>query len=266
MKLSYCNLEQVPESIVGLSCLEQLNLEGNNLEHVPNAIGGLSCLMEVKLEGNNFTSLPGSLSQLSNLEFLDLCRCKKLEVLPELPSRVHKIDASDCTSLREVLGSLKNQFMNRCNRNCPKLFQNDTIDSEGSISKTQCLDSSITSQGSIHQVFALLGYLGFPTNRCQFFSQYIRYYCLDIAYHGNSVPEWFTNRSTENHVKVELPTHWSYNKFRGFGICIVFKCKKRRPFLQQEAHLSMLRGIPTPTQDGGMLFLSGDVDHLTWAW
>nr|GEX03523.1 NB-ARC domains-containing protein [Tanacetum cinerariifolium] len=41
-----------------------------------------------------------------------------------------------------------------------------------------------------------------------------------------SMPEWFTNRSTENHVKVELPADWCYDKFRGYGTCVVFKCKK----------------------------------------
>nr|GFC89153.1 NB-ARC domains-containing protein [Tanacetum cinerariifolium] len=44
------------------------------------------------------------------------------------------------------------------------------------------------------------------------------------------MPEWFTNRSREKHVKVELPSaDWCYEKkFRGFGSCVVFKCK--RPF------------------------------------
>ncbi|GKC87360.1 hypothetical protein Tco_1148009, partial [Tanacetum coccineum] len=137
------------------------------------------------------------------------------------------VDASDCTSLREVLGSsgypTRSYFTN-----CPKLFKNVTIDSEGSILKTNCHDSSITSQGFIHQVSALLGYLGFPTNKFQFFSQYNGYYYLNIGYHGNSIPEWFTNRSRENHVKVELPSDWCDDKFRGFGICIVFKSKKPR--------------------------------------
>ncbi|GKD40097.1 NB-ARC domains-containing protein [Tanacetum coccineum] len=112
LKLSYCNLEQVPESIGGLSFLEYLNLVGNN-----------------------FTSLPGSLSQLSHLQYLYVDGCKKLEVLPELPPSIE-------------------------------------------------------------------------------------------LYYGNSIPEWFTNRSMENHVKVELPSDWCYDKFRGYGTCVVFKCKK----------------------------------------
>nr|GEV60852.1 NB-ARC domains-containing protein [Tanacetum cinerariifolium] len=140
--------------------LKKLNFTYCNLVQVPESIGGLSCLEELDLEGNNFTSLPGSLSQLSHLRTLVLVGCKKLEVLPELPPSLWNIYASHCTSLREVSGSSKDPFRrSRVNYlwNCPNLFKNVTIDSEGSISKTQCLDSSITSQGSIHQLSAFLG-------------------------------------------------------------------------------------------------------------
>ncbi|PWA39320.1 Leucine-rich repeat-containing protein [Artemisia annua] len=336
-------------SLAGLHMLKELNLSYCNLEQVPESIGGLSCLKFLYLAGNNFTSLPGSFSQLSYLAELKLNGCKKLEVLPELPPSLYGIEASDCTSLREVLGSSMNiNFFN-----CPKLFKNVTIDSEGCISKTECLDSSITSQGSIHQLSAFLGYAGIQTKRCEFFLQDTKFNYLDIVYHGNSMPEWFTNRSRENHVKVELPSDWCYDKFRGFGTCVVFKCKK--PFstfkgyysvnnfdgasldpnryitllidyyfekevigiqdsymiwlryrrdtrrweeaknfvtfcfqennedvevkqcgvrlicdedIEQEADLSMLQGLPTPTQNGGMLGLSGPGAgaSLYWSW
>ncbi|PWA74775.1 NB-ARC domains-containing protein [Artemisia annua] len=172
-------------------------------------------------------NFPGSLSQLSHLYTLTLNGCKKLEVLPELPPSLDYIYACDCSSLREVSGSSKNPFKYNCFRNCPKLFKNVTIDSEGSISNTQCHDSSITSRGFDHQLSAFLGYLGIQTNRCEFFrSPESAFDSLGIIYHGNSMLEWFTNRSTENHVKVELPSDWCYDKFRGYGTCVVFKVKK----------------------------------------
>ncbi|GJR15877.1 NB-ARC domains-containing protein [Tanacetum coccineum] len=208
-------------SLEGLHMLKKLNLSYCNLLVVPESIGGLSFLKKLHLEGNNFTSLPGSLSQLSNLERLYVEGCKKLELLPKLPPSVWNISAPHCTSLREVLGSSKD-YMKNDFRNCPKLFKNVSIDSDGPISKTKCLDSSITSQGFIHQLSAFLGYLGIR----EFFSQYNEYSSLDIVCHGNSMPEWFTNRSRENHVKVELPSDWCFHKFRGYGICVVFKCKK----------------------------------------
>ncbi|GJU96096.1 NB-ARC domains-containing protein [Tanacetum coccineum] len=322
LNFSYCNLEQVPESIEGLSCLERLNLTGNNLLVVPESIGGLSCLRYLYL----------------------LDGCKKLEVLPELPPSLQYLFASDCTSLREVSGS-SNRFGNFSN--CPKLFKNVTVDSEGCISKTKCLDSSITSQDFIHQLSPFLGYLGFQTNRCEFFrspdstsSDF-----LNILYYGDSIPERFTNRSRENDVKVELPSDWCYHEFWGFGTCLVFKCKKpfskfsgysvknfdgaslitESPFIiekffkeevigisesymiwlhymrstrewkeannfftfcfceennedvevkecgvrlicekdiEQDADLSMLQGLPTPTQHGGSLSLN----NTYWSW
>ncbi|GJW43041.1 NB-ARC domains-containing protein [Tanacetum coccineum] len=185
------------------------------LIQVPDGIGGLSCLKELNLVGNNFTILPGSLSQLSHLGELWVDGCKKLEVLPELPP-VWLINAADCTSLREVSGSCKEQFISRINdfRNCPNLFKTVTIDSEGSISKT---------------LSAFLGYVGLQTNGCEFFLQ-DTFWELNILYHGDSMPEWFTNRSTEKHVKVELPSDWCDDKFRGVGICVVFKCKKPHNF------------------------------------
>ncbi|GJT24126.1 NB-ARC domains-containing protein [Tanacetum coccineum] len=213
-------------SLAGLHMLKYLNFSYCNLLEVPESIGGLSCLERLYLKGNNFTSLPGSLSKLSHLRDLWVDGCKKLEVLPELPPSLLEINASDCTSLREVLGSSKDQFMNRYNNfnNCPKLFKNVTVDSEESISKTQCLESSITSQGFNHQLSAFLGFLGLQTRRCGFFLQDDSYSSLDILYFGNSMPELFTNRSMENHVKVELPSDWCYDKkFIGFETYMVME-------------------------------------------
>ncbi|GJX77547.1 NB-ARC domains-containing protein [Tanacetum coccineum] len=287
-------LIQVPESIGGLSCLKKLNLEGNNILEVRESIGFLSCLKYLYLGGNNFTTLPGSLSQLSSLEWLDVDGCKKLEVLAKLPPSLREINASDCTSLREVMGSSKDQFRSRFNNfgNCPKLFKNDTIDIEGSISKIQC-------PGSIHEHYALFGF------------GYVGIRDLDILYHGNRTPEWFTNRSRENHIKVELPSEdWCYDKLRGFATCVVFKYKKPSNIkdaletrkwrwkeaknfvtfsffeennedvevkecgvrlicdenIQQEAHLSMLQCLPTPTQHGGFLSLLHGLYNTSLSW
>ncbi|GJU44490.1 NB-ARC domains-containing protein [Tanacetum coccineum] len=294
-------------SLAGLHMLKKLNFSYSSLEQVPESIGGLSCLEDLFLTGNNFTSLPGSLRQLSHLQTFNVDGCKKLEVLPKLPHILAYVYASDCTSLGEVLGASKCHMRNDF-RNCPKLFKNVTIDREGCISKTQCLESSITSQGSIHQLSAFLGYLGLQTIGCEFFFQ--AYRDLDIVYHGNSMPEWFTNRSRENHIKVELPSDRCWSKLMGYGTCVVFKYKKPKETckgyskevigihgsymiwlnytkvktwawkeaknfvtfsffeennedvevkecgvrlicdedIQQEAHLSMLHGLPNPTQ------------------
>nr|GFC04390.1 hypothetical protein [Tanacetum cinerariifolium] len=131
MKLRYCCNLTITPVFSKITNLEELNLEGclivnqlpEALVQVPESIGGLSCLEELDLEGNNFTSLPGSLSQLSHLRTLVLVGCKKLEVLPELPPSLWNIYASHCASLREVSGSSKDPFRSRVNYlwNCPNL-------------------------------------------------------------------------------------------------------------------------------------------------
>ncbi|PWA40287.1 NB-ARC domains-containing protein [Artemisia annua] len=266
----------------------------------------------VSLAGNNFTSLPGSLSQLSHLFLFYVDGCKKLEVLPELPHSLEYLFASDCTSLREVLGSYKDTFRQYNNfRNCPKLLKNVSIDSEGCISKTQCLDSSITSQGFIHQLSALFGYLGFETNKHEFFFQDTDYCHLDMLYHGNSMPEWFTNRrySVNNFDGASLsstavPRFRDYveNEFIGiqdsYMILLHYRrdrwgeWKEAKNFvtfsfeensedvevkecgvrlicdedIEEEADLSMLQGLPAPTQHGGTFSLSRNEGHLKWSW
>ncbi|GJY46504.1 NB-ARC domains-containing protein [Tanacetum coccineum] len=179
---------QRPVSLEGLHMLKKLYLGGNNLVQVPNAVGGISCLNDLYLKEKNFTSLPGCLSQLSHLERLYVDGCKKLEVLLELAPSVRYINASDCTSLKEVWGLSKDAlswYRNNDFRNCPNLFKNVTIDRERSILKTYCLDSPITSQGFIHQLSAFLGYFGIR----EFFLQDDVYSNLDIVYQGNSIPE-----------------------------------------------------------------------------
>ncbi|GJX55278.1 NB-ARC domains-containing protein [Tanacetum coccineum] len=112
-------------SLEGSRMLKSLNLSFCNLEQVPDGLGGLSFLKKLNLEGNGFTSLPGSLSQLSHLQTLELDGCKKLEVLHELPHSLKTVKARGCTSLCSITGSNpitteRSTYLS----NCPKLFKN----------------------------------------------------------------------------------------------------------------------------------------------
>ncbi|GKD35520.1 NB-ARC domains-containing protein [Tanacetum coccineum] len=201
--------------------LKSLNFTYCNLEQVPESIGGLSCLEELYLEGNNFSSLPGSLNQLSYLKHLYVDGCKKLEVLPELPPSLSIVSARDCTSLCSITGSSKPPIKISDLNNCPKMFTN--------------LASSITSHGSTNRMSSFLQYACIQNNIFEFFrfpGSFIKR--MDIIYHGNSIPEWFTNKSMGNNVKVELPSDWCINKFRGFGTCVVFKRKKPFEFIRYD--------------------------------
>ncbi|GJY33637.1 NB-ARC domains-containing protein [Tanacetum coccineum] len=268
LNFSNCNLLQVPESIGGLSCLKYLYLEGNTLLELPESIGGLSHLNYLNLEGNNLTRLPGSLSQLSHLKALVVNGCKKLEVLPELPHTLLYLYANDCTSLCSITGSSKDPIMmndmSSHLSNCPKLFTNLAIDSGLSISETQCLDSSITSQGSTNQISSFLQYAGIQNNnRCEFFrflGSFI--YNMDIIYDGNSIPKCIEKwKEAKNFVTFCFEKINKYNEVKECGARVV--CDED---LEQDKNFNLLQDFPTLSQHGGVkISCAFDVD-MEWSW
>ncbi|GJR90376.1 NB-ARC domains-containing protein [Tanacetum coccineum] len=243
-------------SLEGSRMLKSLNLSFCNLEQVPDGLGGLSFLKKLNLEGNGFTCLPGSLSQLSHLKRLTVDGCKKLEALPELPHTLQYLLARDCTSLSSITGS--NPIMTKRSTylsNCPKLFKNHVIESQVSISDTECLDSYVTSQGSTNRFSSFLRYARIQNNRRGLFSMpgsSIKN--MDMIYEGNSIPNWFTNKSMGNHVKVELPLDWSFSKLRGYGICVVFK--RKEPFTWLGYYdAEYFKGKPIRVDESDMIWL-----------
>ncbi|KAM7469093.1 hypothetical protein LguiA_007276 [Lonicera macranthoides] len=87
--------------IWGLTSLTSLDLTDCNLLEgaIPGDLGSLFSLKMLCLGGNSFENLP-SLNQLSQLVHLELNRCKMLRELPELPSKLHRLFANECASLR----------------------------------------------------------------------------------------------------------------------------------------------------------------------
>nr|XP_011469849.1 PREDICTED: TMV resistance protein N-like isoform X2 [Fragaria vesca subsp. vesca] len=90
-------------SLKHLSSLTSLKLNDCNLREgeIPNEIGSLSTLRELELGGNNFVTLPASLHLLSDLEYISVEDCKRLEQLPDLPFNDRLwVVTSNCTSLK----------------------------------------------------------------------------------------------------------------------------------------------------------------------
>lgn len=112
-------------SLSGLRSLTNLNLSYCNLWTIPNALGCLSSLKGLNLRGNNFVSLPKSIVQLSNLYYLLLDNCIRLQSLPELPSNMVSIQASGFTSLEILPLRQECSFMPTFSLfNCLKLVEN----------------------------------------------------------------------------------------------------------------------------------------------
>nr|GEU41502.1 retrovirus-related Pol polyprotein from transposon TNT 1-94 [Tanacetum cinerariifolium] len=166
--LGFLKVDKLSEDLGKIKSLTELYADRTAITEVPSFVSSLTNLELLSFGGQGriqprwWTSITISFGLLGNFlifKNFNVDGCKKLEVLPELSPGVWKIDADDCTSLRKVLGSSKEPFRYRFNhfKNCPNLFKNVNVDSEGSIWKTQCLDSCITSQGFIHQLSAFLG-------------------------------------------------------------------------------------------------------------
>lgn len=92
---------RLPSSPLCLPSLRSINLSHCNLseESIPDGFCHLSSLTRLDLSGNNFVSIPSSISRLPKLVYLILNWCKKLQRLPELPSSIQELDASNCASL-----------------------------------------------------------------------------------------------------------------------------------------------------------------------
>ncbi|KAK7340285.1 hypothetical protein VNO77_20987 [Canavalia gladiata] len=92
----------IPPSILNLSSLSVMDLSYCNLseDSIPHDFWLLSSLVFLDLSGNNFVAPPTCIPKLSKLEVLRLNRCGKLQMLPELPSSIRTLDASNCHSLQ----------------------------------------------------------------------------------------------------------------------------------------------------------------------
>ncbi|PWA38130.1 hypothetical protein CTI12_AA586390 [Artemisia annua] len=92
---------------------------------------------------------------------------------------------------------------------------------------------------------------------------------MDIIYDGNSIPNWFTNKSMGNQVKVELPLDWSFSKFRGYGICVVLK-RKNLPDILEILDFDILDTLeyfkdkPIRIDESDMILLHYTTSEIEW--
>ncbi|KAJ9542087.1 hypothetical protein OSB04_028593 [Centaurea solstitialis] len=180
-------------SLSGLRFLKNIDVSHCGITEASlNGIECLSMLEKLNLSGNDFASLP-SFGRLLRLETLGLVGCKKITALPELPPNIQLIEAQDCVSLRELpKKSTVYESSVQCFdfTNCTKVIENQTIES---------LVTMLLPQGRIDP-----------------------YQIVSVFLPGGTIPTWFGNQSTRDRVKVELPSDWCYNKFKGIAFCLVF--------------------------------------------
>ncbi|KAG0562345.1 hypothetical protein KC19_9G139100 [Ceratodon purpureus] len=122
LSLAGSHITMLPEIVVRLSSLEVLNLKGCEKRCflpeskpclLPESFGGLKKLRDLDLEASGIISLPKSFGELSNLEVLNLRRCRELYMLPESFGGLRKLrdlnlEGSGIRSLPASFGKLSN--------------------------------------------------------------------------------------------------------------------------------------------------------------
>ncbi|MED6118727.1 hypothetical protein PIB30_005570 [Stylosanthes scabra] len=82
------------------------SLDGcSNLSLLPNNLNILSSLTELSLCGTNIATLPESMKHLSQLKYLNLSNCGRLQFIPELPPSIENLILSGCYLL-EIVSSV----------------------------------------------------------------------------------------------------------------------------------------------------------------
>ncbi|KAL6131378.1 hypothetical protein ACLB2K_069754 [Fragaria x ananassa] len=187
-------------SLKHFSSLKRLNLNDCNLGEgeIPIDIGSLSSLSSLQLGGNNFVTLPASIHLLSNLTYISVERCKRLQELPDFPSNHDlSVRTDNCTSLQVF-------------PHPPNLCRSSTFQ----ISGINCL-SMLGNQGSSYFIFSMLKRL-LEETPCSF-----EYFIYLIP--GSEMPEWFSYQSVEDSVTMKLPSYESNSsKWIGIAVCALF--------------------------------------------
>ncbi|KAH9679661.1 Disease resistance-like protein DSC1 [Citrus sinensis] len=204
-------ISQVPPSITCLNRnLVDMSLVDCGITELPESLGRSPSLKFLNLAENDFEKIPSSIKQLSNLLFLTLQNCKRLQSLPELPCGSN-IFARYCTSL-ETLSNLSTLFTRSSELwqafdfcNCFKLNRNEIGEIvDGALKKIQVMATWWKQQDPV----TLYEDYHNPPRGC-------------VSYPGSEIPEWFSYQSMGSSVTLELPPGWVNNNFVGFALCAI---------------------------------------------
>ena len=208
-------------SFSGLCSLIALDLSNCNLqeESIPSDFCCLTSLSVLNMSGNNFTSPPASIHELSNLKYLYLDDCKRLQSLESLPSNLNFVSAQACTSL-ETLPETLNQY----SLQTPELNRADSF-------------SLVENQGLSHVQFLMSLKCLVDFGNCLTFAYschllpkgFLRFRELvngaprsDIVVYGNEIPKWFDYQSLGYSITIQLPPVWRDRNWVGFAFYAVY--------------------------------------------
>ncbi|KAJ6737582.1 hypothetical protein OIU85_019627 [Salix viminalis] len=204
-------VEEIASTTNKLGCLRILSLDSTLVLEIPGSIGSWVSLTHLILYFSDCERIPASIKQLPVLTELHLQQCKRLQHLPQLPSSLRVLNASDCISLTSVGGI----FMQGCD------------DYEAASQEFNFTDCHQLDQSSLTKIIgdARLRIERMATSlfNQQYFGKPIS---VRLCIPGSEVPEWFTYKNTEGpSVKIKLPDHChranTTDQLFGFTLCAV---------------------------------------------
>ncbi|KAB1226813.1 hypothetical protein CJ030_MR1G022045 [Morella rubra] len=159
-----------------------------------------STLVALDLSGSDIISLP-SIVRFVRLWELDLKDCKQLQQISELPSKIRKILASGCTSLKRFP-----QLSKVCQFNTCELQELQWVDLTGSNNIVVDIENSVP-KGLLFQ--------GHPTGHNFTFS---------ARFLGSTIPKWFQHceeNSDENSFEVDVSALTNLDEISGIALYII---------------------------------------------
>ncbi|XP_021814701.1 TMV resistance protein N-like isoform X2 [Prunus avium] len=203
----------LPTSLSGLSSLTNLNLSDCNLMdgEIPNDLGSLFSLKTLDLRQNNFVGLPETISQLSKLEFINVSKCSRLQLLPKkLPLSLQRVNMEDCASLID--------FPNQVKIFASPLLGKTTSDSR--------ISSKFQDFNSEKQEWRPVDDLQIQLLQRQLEVLNYRLTPLQAVSYQTEIPEWFSHMVTACSIAIQLsPDLIDYRKLMGVALCAVFSLK-----------------------------------------
>ncbi|KAK9950400.1 hypothetical protein M0R45_005893 [Rubus argutus] len=239
LDLSECrSLESVPQSIYKLNLLEELSLGGcwklkkfpsssilgdcRNLEEIPDDVFSLTSLKRLNLRGSLIESIP-PLVQFSELTYLNISNCERLQSLPQVPCLLETLDANGCTTLKTVSFSMTaiTQGSDQIDISCQPM--------EGRRKEKHaffnCLDLDENARSNIMND-AQLRIMRNATVASKRKDIYLELFERDelsvrVICPGNEIPKWFSYQTEGSSIYINLPPHSSDENFLGFALCAV---------------------------------------------
>ncbi|KAJ8765229.1 hypothetical protein K2173_011909 [Erythroxylum novogranatense] len=185
-----------------LSSLKQLDLSDCNLseEVIPTDLGGFPSLETLNLSGNGFVNIPTNLIQLFKLQKVCFINCKRLRVLPDLPSSITCLRVDGCSSLEA--------FPNPCQKLTFKPWM---------LTFVNCFKLNDT-RGAFAWLRSYLYFLLYSNRQGICCMEYD----FTMLLPGSRIPDCFNHQEDDSSLKLQLPQNWCENKWMGFLICALF--------------------------------------------